>query len=115
MGHNPPSDRRKWAQLKQWAVDGRIVRVHCNLCRRTMHFYAADLAQVYDPEMLAHEWRPACSQCGKSDWVSVRSRFPGPDDVGRTIMRRPDGIRQIQLWKNELYGLSTEPSNAEKS
>lgn len=103
MGHNPPSDRRKWARLRDWAADGRCIRVHCNLCRRTLHFYAADLVEVYDPDMLAHEWRPPCSKCRKSDYVSVRSFFPGPDDVGRIMMRRPAGVRTTQLWRSEWY------------
>lgn len=103
MGHNPPSDRKKWARLKDWASDGRCIRVRCNLCRRTLHFYAADLVTVYDPEMIAHEWRPPCSKCRKSDYVHVRSFSPGPDDVGRIMMRRPAGVRKTQLWKHEWY------------
>lgn len=111
MGFNPPSDRRKWAKLRDWAADGRAIRVHCNLCRRTTHFYAVDLAEVYGGEMLAHEWRPACSKCRKADYVSVRSFFPGPDDVGRILMRRPAGHRRIQLWRDEWYGPPAKPES----
>jgi hypothetical protein len=103
MGHNPPSNRSTWARLSDWAADGRCIRVRCNLCRRTLHFLASDLVTVYHPSTLAHTWRPACSHCGRVDYVSVRSFFPGPDDVGKIMMRRPAGHRRIQLWKNELY------------
>lgn len=106
MGFNPPSNRSKWARLSDWAADGRCIRVRCNLCRRTLHFFASDLITIYHPSTLAHTWRPACSHCGRADYVAVRSFFPGPDDVGKIMMRRPAGHRKIQLWKNELYGVA---------
>lgn len=97
------------ARLCDWAADGRCIRVHCNLCRRTLHFFCTDLVEIYDPDMLAHEFRPPCSKCRKSDWVSVRSFFPGPDDVGRIMMRRPAGVRTTQLWRSEWYAPLSRP------
>lgn len=96
--------RRRWESLTlaDVAVDNRIYIVRCNLCRRTVHFLATDLALVYGAEHSAHGIFETCSLCRRSRWLHVTTRLPSHLDVGRLVVRRPS---RRWRWRDERYGL----------
>lgn len=94
--------RRRWESLTlaDMAVDHRLYVVRCNLCRRTAHFLATDLVQVYGAEHSAHDVFQTCARCGKSRWLAVTTRLPTYADVGRLVVRRPS---RRWSWRDERY------------
>ena len=82
-----------------------LVVAHCILCRRQITYLAADLVTVFSPDAYIEElFGGACPRCGTSDFCSVRERHPRSDDAGHLRIRRPAGVRKIQLWRDEWYG-----------
>jgi len=90
-------------KLKHAAADGRLIVYGCNHCRRSTTFLATDLLTVWNPEMSVHVPPGGCSRCGKAGYMWVRLRLPEPGDVGHLKLRRPAGIREVQLWKDEWF------------
>ena len=87
-----------------------LVRCRCILCRRTVHYLATDLVEVFHRDtVIGHLWG-RCPRCGSGDFWTEDERHPSSDDVGHLIIRRPAGVREIQLWKNEYYGPPMKPS-----
>lgn len=78
-------------------------------CRRRLSYYAKDLYDLYGDERIDSLFGGKCSKCGSGLYWWVRERWPSSDDVGHTLMRRPAGLRKVQLWKNEFYGPQPEP------
>jgi hypothetical protein len=92
--------------LQDLAIDGRLLVVRCNLCRRTTYFLASDLVTYYGPKKLLSSLFQRCSTCGKSDYMHVGHRFPDLDDDGALTIRRPKHVWQ---WRDEVYWQGGKP------
>lgn len=103
MGMTPSRRQIEAVTLADLAADGRMFVVRCGLCHRQRAFLAVDLLTVYAPSTPAYGMLKWCAACGKGDWVRVTIRLPGPDDVGRLLIRKPAGVRTVQLWKDVWY------------
>jgi len=90
--------------LADVARDDRLFIVRCNLCRRQMAYRARDLTLVYDPMTPAYGMLQWCGKCERGDYVRVEIRLPTVDDVGHLRIRRPAGVRTVQLWEDAWYG-----------
>lgn len=88
------------------AVDGRLVVVRCNYCRRTTYFLAKDLVTYFGGQKLISSLFPRCSTCGKSEFMHVGHRFPDLDDDGALTVRRP---KQVWQWTDEIYWQDGKP------
>lgn len=97
--------------INDLAVDGRLLVVRCNLCRRTTYFLASDLANYYGGKTLLGSMFHRCSKCGKSEYLGVSHRLPDLDDDGALTIRRP---RQIWQWRDELYWQDGKPPTVVK-
>lgn len=100
-----------WYQPFLWraANAGMLVRCRCILCRRTVHYLATDLLEVFSRDAVIGNLWGCCPRCGSSDFWSESERYPSSDDVGHLVIRRPAGERRIQLWRNEYYGPPSKP------
>ena len=97
--------------LKDLAVDGRLVVVRCNLCRRTTYFLASDLATYFGDGKPFVSLFNRCSKCGKSEYMHVGHRLPDLDDDGALTIRRPE---QVWQWRDEVYWRDGKPPVREK-
>ena len=88
--------------LADLAVDNRLFVVRCNLCRKTEHYLAKDLAEVMGEQRLAHTVFYRCPHCGDRTWLNVKTRLPTPNDVGHLRIRRPVNRRVIWSWQDAL-------------
>lgn len=96
-----PHPAKRFYSLGEAARAGMLIVVRCNLCRRTVHYLAADLVEVgAPPKRPARSWAGACRQCGKSDYLRVDLRAPHPGDVGQLIVRRPGPARVVREWRD---------------
>ena len=98
-----------WHQPFLWrcAAADMLVRCTCRYCRRTVHYYAKDLLEVFHRNAVVGEIWGACPRCGKNSGWREQERYASSDDVGHTIIRRPNGYRKTLLWRNEYYGPQT--------
>jgi hypothetical protein len=104
MGKNPPSSIFYRTRLGQAAAANMLIVARCNLCRRSRIYVAADLVPLYGPDTFVFEmFQGRCPRCGSGDFWSVHERYACDADVGMLTVRRPAGVRTIQLWKDELY------------
>ena len=103
MSMTPSRRQLERVTLADLAADNRMLVVRCNLCRRQRAFLATDLVTAYDPATPAYGMLQWCSACGKGDWVKVTIRLPGPDDVGRLLVRRPVQ-KTVTVWEDGWYG-----------
>jgi len=105
LGKNPPSSLFYRTRLRQAAGAGQLIVARCLLCRRTVSYLAADLVEIYNGELyVADLFGGCCPHCRSGDFWSVRERYLTSDDVGHLRIRRPAGVRTIQLWRDEWYG-----------
>ncbi|NMA97543.1 MAG: hypothetical protein GX970_05425 [Phyllobacteriaceae bacterium] len=105
MTNSPPSSLFYRPRLGQAAKVGQLVVARCILCKRSQHYLASDLVTVYGADTYIEDvFGGACPHCGSGYFWSVRTRYPTNDDVGHLKIRRPAGVRTIQLWKDEYYG-----------
>jgi hypothetical protein len=86
-----------------------LVECRCRHCRRAVHYLASDLAEVFTGNGIIGQLWQRCPRCGKADLWSEQERYPTSDDVGHLVVRRPNGVRQIRLWRNEYYGPPVKP------
>lgn len=90
--------------LRDAAKDGRLFIVRCSMCRKVDAYLASDLVEIWNPSTPAVYVFDVCRHCGSGEWLSARMRFPTSDDVGHLRLRRPAGVRTVQLWKDDWYG-----------
>lgn len=90
--------------LRHAAADGRIFVIRCSLCRTIEHYMAVDLVGIFGADVPVVHMFERCRHCGKGDHQNVSTRFPTSDDVGHLKVRRPAGVRTIQLWHDVWYG-----------
>ena len=94
---NPYRNRR----LADAARDGMLLTLRCNLCRRVVHFWAADLVPVLGRDHQAHVPPWPCTRCGTIEYVSLRWSIPGAADRAGLTVRRPVGQVLRWTWRDE--------------
>jgi len=94
---NPFRNRR----MCDAAHDGMLITLRCNGCRRTLHFWAADLVKVVGEHHQVHLAPWPCSRCQTADFIDVSWTVPGAAMLTGLTVRRP--VRKIErwLWRNE--------------
>jgi hypothetical protein len=92
--------------LKDAAGQGLILSLHCARCRRPATlFFASDLVQVLPPSLDCFQPPPfACSKCGTDRYIEVTLRAQEAAAIGKLVVRRLAGIRQVPVWRDELLG-----------
>jgi hypothetical protein len=86
--------------MRDAAQDGMIITMRCALCRRTVHFWAADLLQVLgDHQVHVPPW--PCSRCRSIEHMAVSWSVPSAQMLAGLTVRRP--VRKIEkwLWRDE--------------
>jgi endogenous inhibitor of DNA gyrase (YacG/DUF329 family) len=92
---HPSANPFRNAQLAGAARDGLLISVRCPFCRRTVHYWAADLLKVLEP---THPLRQApfpCSRC-KTTELDVRWGMPSAEMLNGLTVRRP--VKQVVRW-----------------
>ena len=91
-------------RLGQAARHGMLIVCRCDLCQRSRIYLSTDLIEIYHPDTFVEElFDGRCPRCQCSDFWRVRERYTSDSDVGMLTVRRPAGVRRIQLWRDELY------------
>jgi hypothetical protein len=103
MSMNPSRRVVESLRLSDLAVDNRIITVRCILCRTADHYLAKDLLAIRG-DVLYSTVGGACRRCGKREWIRVSHRLPTSADVGHLRIKRPAGVRTIQLWREGWFG-----------
>jgi hypothetical protein len=92
--------------LREAAGEGLLLSLGCSRCRRPpVLFLASDLVQVLPPELDC--FRPpvfACSHCKTDRYIHTKTRAQEEAAVGRLLVRRLAGVRQVPVWRDELLG-----------
>lgn len=101
MGMTPSQRQLDATRLKHLAADNRALRYHCRTCRRTTTFLAGDVVHIWGPEMKVYDPPSPCGKCGGH--VTVSFLIVSEYERGKLMLRRPAGVRTVQLWKDELY------------
>ena len=102
--------------LKDAAREALMLSLYCARCRRQpVIFLASDLLQVLPPGLDC--FQPpvfACSKCGTDRYIETKLRAQDAAAVGKLVVRRLAGIRQVPVWRDELLGDSpaTPPAAA---
>jgi hypothetical protein len=91
-------------KLHHAAEQGKLIIYRCAFCKRSTAFVATDVVTIWNPDASILIAPDSCGACKKAGYMSVTVRPPGHDDVGHLIVRRPAGVRHVQLWRNEWYG-----------
>lgn len=104
MGMTPSRRTIEGYKLRHAAMDRQLLIYRCALCRRSTVFLASDVVSIWNPEMSVLVDAGECGACGKSAGMSVTVRLPTPSDVGHLRIKRPAGVRHVQLWRDEWYG-----------
>ena len=108
MSNTPRSNYR--AKLGDAAAAGMLLVCRCELCRRSRVYVATDLAAVFSPEMFLEDlFGGRCPKCGPGGFWRAWERYAWDSDVGMLMVRRPAGVRRIQLWRDELYSAPEKP------
>lgn len=90
--------------LADAAKIGQLVKMRCNLCRRTVYFLASDLAIIVGPDHPARAVPFPCSRCRKADYIDVKLHTPSADDFGYLLVRRPGAVKRTQTWRTMRLG-----------
>jgi len=93
-------------RLAEAAGENLIVSLRCTYCRRPpVLFLATDLIKVLDPDRDCFIPPPfPCSHCKRDGRIEVKLRSQQDAAVGRLVVRRLAGIKQVPVWRNELLG-----------
>ena len=92
--------------LREAAARGQILSLKCKRCfRKPVLFLASDLIQVMNPERDCFQPPPfPCSKCGSGEAIEVTLREQQADAVGKLVIRRLKGIKQMPVWRDEMLG-----------
>lgn len=106
-----PHPRYKPHRMRDAARMGQLVRIHCGMCNRTVHYLAEDLASTCDPNQPANDSPFPCAKCKTDEYLTVKLRMPALEDYGHLIVRRPGKVIKTQKWENVRLGdsVSTDP------
>jgi hypothetical protein len=91
-------------RLRDAANDGQLLVVRCRRCRRSARYLASDLVTILDPMRDAALPPFPCSKCEREDTIKVTFHSPSVGDYGHLVVRRPAGVRTIQMWKSVRLG-----------
>ena len=100
MPSTPSSNRYLNRNLQSCHLDGMIMLVRCNGCRREARYLPGDLIEVIgDPYHEAHvapPWR--CSRCGTGEWLTMRGVYYSAEERAAGItVRRP--VERLARWR----------------
>lgn len=101
MGMTPSQRALDATRLKHLAEDNRAIVYRCTHCRRVNVFLARDVLDIWGPEMRVYDPPGPCGVCRGP--IHVSFKIVTDYDRGKLVLRRPAGIRQVQLWKTEVY------------
>ncbi len=106
VGHPPikahPS--KPFRTLADEALAGYLMKVNCNLCRRTIYYLATDLVQFVGAAHPVHIPPFACGTCKTMEYMRMTVHSPQIGDYGRLPVRRIDKVVQVTKWKTVLLG-----------
>lgn len=102
MSMTPSRRTLEKVTLGDLAADGRLVVVHCNLCRKTEHYLAVDLVQVMGAGQSAYGAFDRCPHCGNGKWLRIQFRLASYLDEGKLRIRRPVAKRRW-VWRDAIY------------
>lgn len=112
MSNSPPSREFYRPRIGKAADAGLLIVCRCDLCRRTRIYLATDLVEIYHRDCFLEDlFGGRCPRCQSGGFWHVRERYPSDSDVGKLPVRRPAGVRRIQLWRDELYSAPAKPSS----
>ena len=99
-------------RLAEAARENLLLEVRCVTCRRKPTlFLASDLVQVLDPQRDCFHPLPfPCSRCGSDRHIEVKLRAQDDAAVGRLVVRRLVGIRQVPVWRDARLGDPVTPA-----
>lgn len=86
------------------ASAGMLIRCYCGRCKRAQHYLAMDLVPIFGSDAVVGRIWQICPRCGHSDRWTEQERHPNSEDVGNLVIRRPAGLRAVQLWEDQFYG-----------
>ena len=97
----PSSDRSRNRMMKDAAESRQLLRIKCNLCRRSANYWAHDLVQVVGPRHEVHVPPFPCSHCNTSEFLQIELAVPSARELQSLTVRRP--VRQVVrwLWRDE--------------
>jgi hypothetical protein len=77
---------------------GMLITLRCDLCRRTVHYWAADLVQVVGPMHRSRVPPWPCGKCKTSEFITLRCEVPSASKIaaGEIVVRRP--VKQVLKW-----------------
>lgn len=106
FGHPPikahPS--KPFRTLADEAQAGYLMKVNCNLCRRTIYYLAADLVQFVGAAHPVHIAPLACRTCKTAEYMRMTVHSPRIGDHRRLPGRRIDKVVRVTKWKDVLLG-----------
>lgn len=82
--------------LSEAAAAGMIMTVKCDMCRRTVHFWASDLVQILGAHHPLSKPPWLCSKCKTADYMHVRCKVWSTNSLQGLIIRRP--VRKVTRW-----------------
>jgi hypothetical protein len=103
MSMTPSRRRIEAVRLKHLAEEGWVIQYLCRHCRQQTSFLASDVVDIWDPEMMVYEPPGRCGRCKVRGRMEVRFYFPTTADIGALRLRRPAGLRTVQVWKWDYY------------
>ncbi|TDT74750.1 hypothetical protein BDE40_1466 [Litoreibacter halocynthiae] len=79
----------------------QLLTVRCNLCRRSVNYWAHDLLKVVGPDHQLHVPPFPCSKCRTSEYLNVTYVIPLVSELENLTVRRP--VKRIAkwIWRNE--------------
>lgn len=103
MSMTPSRRALEAVRLKHLVEDSRALVYCCRACKRESIFLAADVVDIWGPEIQVYTPPHRCGHCRVTGRMTVRFISVSDYDRGKLMLRRPAGTRLVQLWKNEFY------------
>ena len=100
----PETYKREPSPLSNLIRTGQLVRMRCGFCRRTLHYRAEDLIQLYgDVDVDSLLGRLRCEAGADHGTLDVRAVFvTGAEAVGLKVRRLVSiRIRREPVWREE--------------
>ena len=82
--------------MRDAAESGQMLMVRCNLCHRTVNYWAYDLVKVVGPHHEVHVPPFQCSRCRTREYLDVKCTIPSASELATLTVRRP--VKQIAKW-----------------